>query len=213
MKKYIIFMLMILSLTINVLAESDLSISAKSGVLIEMTTGQVLYEYNKDEVLAPASMTKIMSMLLIMESLENNIIKLSDKVTISNKAASMGGSQAYLEEGKEYLVEDLIKSIAVASANDSVVALAEKTYGSVEAFVNKMNEKAKELNMTNTVYKNPHGLDEEGHVTTAYDMSIVARELIKHKKILQYSSIYEFYMPKSDGSSTWLVNTNKFVCY
>lgn len=211
MKKYIFFILLLFTLTVNVKANDDLNISAKSGILIESTTGKILYELNKDEKLPPASMTKVMSMLLIMEALENNTIKLTDKVSISHEAASMGGSQAYVEEGEEYYVEDLLKSIAVASANDSVVALAEKTYGSVEAFVNKMNEKAKELKMTNTVYKNPHGLDEEGHVTTAYDMALLSKELLKHEEILNYTSIYEYYMPKKDGTKTWLVNTNKVV--
>lgn len=189
----------------------ELTLNAKSSILIEESTGKVIYENNADEQLNPASMTKIMSLILIYEQIDNGNIKLTDDVVISKEASNMGGSQVYIKEGETYKVEELIKSIAIASANDSVVALAEKTYGSKEKFVEKMNNKAKELNLKNTHFVNPHGLDEENHYSSARDMAIMARELLRHKDILKYTSKYEDYFKKNDGSSIWLVNTNKLV--
>ncbi|MBO4245859.1 MAG: D-alanyl-D-alanine carboxypeptidase [Bacilli bacterium] len=185
--------------------------SAKSSILMEYETGKILYENNAKERLAPASMTKIMSLLLIMEQIDSGKLKLDDEVLISDKAASMGGSQIYLAANTKMKVNELLKGVAIASANDAVVALAEKTYGSVDKFVAKMNEKANELGLINTVFKNPHGLDEEGHYSCSYDMAIMARELIKHERILEYTKIYEEYLNKPDGSKSWLVNTNKLV--
>ena len=193
------------------LAAEDIAPNSKSAILMEMSTGKILFEKNSHEKLPPASMTKVMSMLLVMEAIDNGTIKLTDEVQISDTAASMGGSQVFLEAGEIYPVEELLKGVAIASGNDAVVALAEKVSGSVGAFVEKMNQKASELGMKDTVYKNPHGLDAEGHITTAHDMSLVARELLKHEKILEYTSIYEYYMKKPDDSTTWLVNTNKLV--
>lgn len=200
-----------LLLPLNIKAESDLAPTAKSAILIEASTGQVLYNKNEHEKLAPASMTKVMSMLLIMEALDEGQIKLEDKVTISQNAASMGGSQLFLQPNTEAKVEDLLKGIAVASGNDAVVAMAEKIAGSEEKFVQMMNDKAKKLGLKNTSFKNPHGLDAEGHYTSAYDMAIMAKELVKHEQILNYTSIYEEYLTKSDGTQLWMVNTNKLV--
>ena len=146
-----------------------------------------------------------------MENLEKGNIKLTDEVTISKRAASMGGSQIFIEEGETVSVEDLLKGIAVASANDASVALAEYIGGTEENFVKMMNDKAIKLGLKNTVYKNSHGLDEEGHYTTAYDMALVSKELLNHKDILKYSSLYEDYLTRKNGSKFWLVNTNKLV--
>lgn len=211
MKKILLSLISFFILTGYCLAAEDIAPNSKSAVLMEMSTGKVLYEKNSYEKLPPASMTKVMSMLLVMEAIDSGTIKLTDEVQISDVAASMGGSQVFLEAGEKYPVEELLKGVAIASGNDAVVALAEKVSGSVESFVEKMNQRASELGMTDTVYKNPHGLDAEGHITTARDMSIVARELLKHEKILEYTSVYEYYMKKPDNSTTWLVNTNKLV--
>ena len=191
--------------------KADLAPNSKSAILLDFDTGKILYSKNDNEVLPPASMTKIMSMLLIMERIDNKTLSLTDEVTISENAASMGGSQVFLQAGETYKVEELLKGIAIPSGNDAVVAMAEKVSGSVSDFVALMNEKAKSLGLTNTKFLNPHGLDTEGHVTTARDMAIIARELIKHTSILKFTSIYEDYLKKSDGSSIWLVNTNKLV--
>ena len=190
---------------------NNLSPKAKSAIMIETSTGEVLYEYNADEKLAPASMTKMMSLLLIMEALDNNVIKYTDMVTISDKASSMGGSQILLETGESMSVDDLLKGITVASGNDAVVALAEKIGGTEENFVKMMNDKAKELGLKNTNFKNCHGLDDKDHYSSARDMSIIAKELVKHQKILDYSSIYETYLRKGTKKEIWLVNTNKLV--
>lgn len=191
--------------------KADLAPNSKSAILLDFDTGKILYSKNDNEVLPPASMTKIMSMLLIMERIDNKTLSLTDEVTISENAAGMGGSQVFLQAGETYKVEELLKGIAIASGNDAVVAMAEKISGSVDDFVALMNEKAKSLGLTNTKFLNPHGLDTEGHVTTARDMATLARELIKHTSILKFTSIYEDYLKKSDGSSIWLVNTNKLV--
>ena len=207
---FLILMLIFINIVV-VKADEDLAPNSKSAILIEASTGNVLYEKNADEQLPPASMTKVMSMLLIMEAIDEGKIKLNDEVEISPTAASMGGSQVFLQAGEKYVVEELLKGVAIASGNDAVVALGEKVSGSVEKFVNMMNEKAHELKLENTHFENPHGLDSDNHYTTARDMAIMAKELVKHKKILEFTSIYEYYLKKPDGSSTWLVNTNKLV--
>lgn len=213
MRKILIYVMLLCALCpiLPVKAEEDLAKNSKSAILIEASTGKVLYEKNADEKMPPASMTKVMSMLLIMEAIDSGKLKYSDEVVISEKASGMGGSQIFLQPNTKMKVEELLKGVAIASGNDAVVALAEKVAGSVEEFVNMMNEKTKSLGLTNTVFKNPHGLDAEGHVTTARDMSVMARELIKHEDILKFTSIYEEYLKKEDGTSTWLVNTNKLV--
>lgn len=209
MKK--LFLLLLLCLFIRVNAENvDLAKHAKSAILVETTTGKILYEKNKDEKRSPASMTKMMTLLLAMESLENGNIKLTDKVTISKHAASMGGTQIFIEEGSSVDVETLLKGIGIASANDAATAIGEYIGGTEESFVNMMNEKAKELGCKNTTFKNPHGLDEDGHLTTAYDLSLIARELIKHPLAVKITSTYEDYIDVS-GENHWLVNTNRLL--
>lgn len=185
--------------------------SAKSAILIEASTGEVLYEKNADEALAPASMTKIMTLLLTMEAIEKGNIGLEDKVSVSERAASMGGSQVFLEAGSEYTLDEIIKAVCIASGNDAAVVLAEAIGGSVENFVSMMNKRSKELGLTSTNFVNVYGLDADGHLSSARDMAIMGRELIRHELILQYSSIYEEYLQKKDGSTLWMVNTNKLV--
>ena len=189
----------------------EMDISAKSAILVDFNTGKVLYSKNENEPLAMASMTKVMSMLLIMEKIDDGSLKYDDIVEISTEASSMGGSQIFLNPGDKYKVIDLLKGVAMASANDAVVALAEKTYGSKEHFIESMNKKAESLGLKNTHFVNVHGLDEEGHYSSAYDMSVMARELLKHEKILDFTRVYEEYLTKPDGSQIWLVNTNKLV--
>ena len=211
MKKVLLIIMSFLFLTLGVKAEEDFAPNAKSAILVDNLSGKVLYEKNADEKLPPASMTKLGSMLLIMEAIDNGSLKLEDKVTISEEAANMGGSQVFLQAGEVYSVHDLLKGIAIASGNDAVVAMAEKIGGSQSAFVEMLNKRLKEIGAVNTNFVNAHGLDAEGHYSTARDMSIIARELLKHKKILEYTSIYEEYLEKNDGSRIWLVNTNKLV--
>lgn len=191
-------------------SEVDLAKNAKSAILVESTTGKILYEKNKDEKRSPASMTKIMTLLLTMEAIEKEIITYDDMVSISKNASGMGGTQIFIEEGSSVDVLTLIKGISIASANDAAVAIAEKIGGTEENFVKMMNDKARDLGCKNTNFMNPHGLDEEGHYTTAYDLSLIARELIKHEKILEFTSTYEDYINVS-GENHWLVNTNKLV--
>lgn len=211
MKKILLIIMSFFVLNLSVLAEEDFAPSAKSAILVDNLSGKVLYEKNADEKLAPASMTKLASMLIVMEAIDNGNLKLEDKVTISEEAANMGGSQVFLQAGEVYTVHDLLKSVAIASGNDAVVALAEKVGGSVSGFVDMINKRLKELGATNTNFVNPHGLDAEGHYSTARDMFIIARELLRHEKILEYTSIYEEYLEKNDGSRIWLVNTNRLV--
>lgn len=190
---------------------STLANNAKSAILIEATTGKIIYEKNSHERLAPASMTKIMSMLLIMESIDKGVIKWNDKVTTSENASSMGGSQILLETGEQMTVYDMFKGVAVASGNDAVVALAEYIAGSEEEFVKMMNDKAKKLGLKDTVFKNPHGLDTANHCSSAYDMAKIAKELVKYDKLFEFTSIYEDYLRKGTDKELWLVNTNKLV--
>ena len=210
MKKIILVILLMFSFLLPVNA-AEMEISAKSAILIDQNTGKVLYKKNENEKLAMASMTKIMSLLLIMEKIDEGVIKYDDIVEISQEASSMGGSQIFLNPGDKYKVKDLLKGVAMASANDAVVALAEKTYGSKESFIEAMNKKAEELNLKNTHFVNVHGLDDENHYSSSYDMAIMAKELLKYEKILDYTKVYEEYLQKPDGSQIWLVNTNKLV--
>lgn len=213
MKKVLLILLSFFSWMSISLAQEDYTPNAKSAILVDSLSGKVLYEKNADEKLPPASMTKLASMLLIMESIDNETLKFDDMVTISEEAANMGGSQVFLQAGETYSVHDLLKSIAIASGNDAVYAMAEKIGGSHQEFVNMLNKRLKEIGAVNTNFVNAHGLDAEGHYSTARDMSIIARELLKHEKILEYTSIYEEYLEKNDGSRIWLVNTNKLVRY
>lgn len=211
MKKILLIIMSFFVLNLNVLAEEDFAPNGKSAILVDNLSGKVLYEKNADEKLAPASMTKLASMLMVMEAIDNGNLKFEDKVTISEEAANMGGSQVFLQTGEVYTVYDLLKSVAIASGNDAVVALAEKIGGSQSGFIDMLNKRLKEIGATNTNFVNAHGLDAEGHYSTARDMSIIARELLKHPKILEFTSIYEEYLEKNDGSRIWLVNTNKLV--
>lgn len=190
---------------------STLAANATSAILIEASTGEILFEKNSHEKLAPASMTKMMSMLLVLEAIEDNVIAWDEVLTISKNASDMGGSQILLETGEEMTVHDLFKGVAVGSANDAIVALAEAVGGSEEEFVSMMNKKARELSLNDTNFKNPHGLDEVNHYSSAHDMAIIAKELVKHDKVLEFSSIYEDYLRKGTTREFWLVNTNKLV--
>lgn len=196
----------------NVKAEElKLAESAKSAIIIEASTGKVLFEKNADEKLVPASMTKMMSMLLIMENIESGVLKWNQKITVSENASSMGGSQILLETGEKMTVKDLFKGVAIASGNDAVVALGEAIAGSEEGFVDMMNKRAKELNLKNTNFKTPHGLDAANHYSSARDMSLIAKELVKHEKVLEFTSVYEDYLRENTDKKIWLVNTNKLV--
>lgn len=183
---------------------------AKSMILIEATTGAVLYEMNADEPLPPASVTKIMTLLLVMEAVDTGKISLSDEVTVSPNAASMGGSQIYLEVGENMTVEEMIKAVIIASANDAALALAEHVCGSESEFVAKMNNRAKELGMNNTNFENTNGLDDTttAHLTSARDIAIMSAELIKHETILKYTTVWQDTL--RDGKFT-LTNTNRLV--
>ena len=212
MKKILVILLTFFLIIPLVKAQDDsLNLSSESAILMDYKSGKILYEKNTQEKLPMASMTKIMSMLLIMESIENGTLSYEDKVLISENASSMGGSQVFLQAGEQYTVNDLLKCIAISSANDAVVAMAEKISGSVDAFVDLMNKRVKELGLKNTNFANPHGLDNENHYSTAYDMAIIAKELLNYEDILKYTSIYEDYLTKPDGSEIWLVNTNRLV--
>lgn len=209
--KKILFLFLLMTLGISSVSALELTHYSESAVLIEPTTNTILYDVNKDERRAPASMTKMMTLLLIMEAIDNGNIHMDDKVLISKNAAGMGGSQVFLQENMQIEAEQLIKSIAIASGNDAAVAMAEHIAGSTDEFVNRMNQKVKDLGLTNTHFMNVHGLDTEEHYSTAYDMSQIALELLKHEKILDFTSLYEDYLEKPDGTKTWLVNTNKLV--
>ncbi|MEI4800489.1 D-alanyl-D-alanine carboxypeptidase family protein [Bacillus sp. NPDC077411] len=184
---------------------------ASSAIVIEQDTGKVLFEKSPNEKLPPASMTKIMTMLLIMEQIEKGKLKLKDKVRTSEHAASMGGSQIFLEPGEEMTVDEMLKGIAIASGNDASVAVAEHIAGSEEGFVDRMNKKAKDLGLKNTHFQNPTGLPAENHYSTAYDMAVMAKELMKYPLIRKYTGKYEDYLREDTDKKFWLVNTNKLV--
>lgn len=184
------------------------AVSAKSAILIDQNTGTVLFEKNADEKMPPASITKVMTMLLTMEALDSGKLTLSDQVTGSENAASMGGTQIWLEVGETFTVDEMLKACAVASANDASMALAEHIGGSESAFVTMMNERAKQLGMENTTFINPTGLDADGHVSTARDIALMSRELLKHPKITEYTTIW---MDSLRGGEMGLTNTNKLV--
>lgn len=212
--KRIILTLTILLFPLSVKAnEIDLAPSATSAIIIEASTGNIIYEKNIYEKLPPASMTKMMSMLLIMETIEKGNLKWDDMITASANASSMGGSQIFLEAGEKMSVNDLLKGIAIGSGNDATVAMAEKIAGTEANFVKLMNDKAKSLGLKNTNFKNTTGLDAENHYSSAYDMSLIAKELVKHNKILEFSSIYEDYLRQGTDKSFWLVNTNRLIRY
>ena len=188
--------------------EPTFELSAKSALLMETSTGTILFEKASHEALPPASVTKIMTMLLVMEALDNGQYTLDDMVSVSEFAASMGGSQVYLEPNEQMTVHDLLKAVAVASGNDAAAALAEFTAGSHDAFVAKMNERAKQLGMNDTNFVNCNGLDADGHVTSAHDIAVMSRELMRHPKIFEYTTIW---MDSLRDGAFGLVNTNKLV--
>ncbi len=192
----------------NATIGTQLDIKAKSAILMEVNTGKILYEDNADEKLPPASITKIMTLLLVMEAIDEGNITLETVVTASAYACSMGGSQIWLKEGETMTVHELLKATVIASANDASVALAELVAGSEEGFVSLMNEKAEKLGMNNTTFKNCTGLDADGHLTTAHDVAVMSKELIKHDLIKNYSTVWMDSL--RDGESE-LVNTNKLV--
>ena len=209
-KKFCIILaiLFCMPVSMSVNALSDTEITAPSAVLMDSQTGQILYEKNAHEVRPCASITKVMTLTLVMEALDSGKISLSDTVTTSAHASSMGGSDIWLEVGETMTVDEMVKATIVASANDAAVALAEHICGTEDEFVAQMNQKAKSLGMKETFFKNCNGLDEDGHVTSAYDVAVMSRELIKHKKIFDYSKIW---MDNLRGGKTQLVNTNKLL--
>jgi len=210
MWKKIISLMLVVSLcfTSFSFAENKLELAAKAACLMEAETGEILYAYNEHEVLRPASVTKVMTLLLIMEALEDGSITLEDLVPCSERARKMGGSQIWLNENEKLSVNDMLKAICVVSANDCCVAMSEFIGGSEEVFVEMMNNRAKELGMKDTTFKNCHGIDEEGHVTSAHDIAVMSRELIKHEKIFEYTTIWMDSL--RDGKSE-LVNTNRLI--
>lgn len=189
----------------------DLTPNAQSAVLMDADTGTVIAEKNKDTKLPPASITKIMTMLLIMEAIDKGNIKMDEKVRVSEYAASMGGSQIFLEPGEEMTVQEMLKGIAMASGNDASVAMAEKIAGSEENFVQMMNERAQQLGMKNTHFSNCNGLPVANHYTTANDIAVMSRELLKHEGITKFTGAYQDYLRKESPNPFWLVNTNKLV--
>ncbi len=189
--------------------ENFLDLSCESAILISQDTGEVLYEHNAHEKLRPASVTKVMTILLIMEEIDSGRLSYSDMISCSEKASSMGGSQIWLDTREELTVDEMLKAICVVSANDCTVAMAEHIAGSEEMFVNRMNERAKELGMNDTTFKNCHGIDEEGHETSSYDIALMSRELLRnHPSITKYTTIWMDSL--RDGKSE-LVNTNKLI--
>lgn len=212
MKRVICFFIcvcfMMHSVVVFAEGNTDLGLNAKSAILMEESTGNILYESNPDERLPIASVTKVMTMLLIMEAVDSGKISLDDMVTVSENAMSYGGSTMFLETGEQLTVNDMLKGIAVASANDGCVAMAEHLAGSESAFVDMMNEKAKELGMENTHFMNTNGLDEDDHYSSARDVAIMSRELMKHETIFNYTSIW---MDTLRGGKFQLANTNKLI--
>lgn len=212
MKKVVAFILILVLLIPGVtFAEDDPTPNAGSSILMEVSTKTILYEKNKDSQVAVASLTKMMAQILILEAIESGNLTWDEQVKASSNAAGYGGTQIYLQPGEMMSVRDLMKGITMASANDATVVLAERIAGSEEAFVKMMNEKAKKLGLKNTNFMNPTGLDEDNHYSSAYDMALIAIELLKHDEILEFSSVYEDYLRTDTPNKFWLVNTNKLV--
>ena len=208
--KKILFLIIIFIFSISFVnakeKESSIIKNARSGVLIDASSGEVLFEKNKDNEVAVASMTKMVAQIIILENIENGSIKWEDVVTASSNASGMGGSQIYLQTGEKMTVRDLMKGITMAT-----VAMAEYISGTEEEFVKLMNDKVKQLGLKNTVFKNSTGLDEPGHYSSAHDMARIAKELLTHEQILEFSKIYEDYLRTDTQNKFWLVNTNKLV--
>ena len=207
-KVLILFLIIIFSFKVDA---KELVPNAKSAILIDPDSKKILYEKNIYDEVSIASLTKMMGLIIIFEKLDTGEIKYTDKVIASANAANMGGSQIWLSEGEELTVDELLKGIIMASANDGIVAMAEYIGGSEEAFVKMMNNKAKELGLLHTNFVNPTGLDEKGHYSSAYDLGIIASELMKHKDVFKYTTLYEDYLRKDSNNKFWLVNTNKLL--
>ena len=214
MKKLLSVLLVLCIIFVPCMAASaqgeTLSLDAKSAVLMDVNTGKVLYALKENERLSPASITKVMSLILVMEAVESGKMKLSEKIAASKNAVSFGGSQIWLEEGEEMTVDDMVKAVTVASANDACTALGEAVSGSSEGFVAAMNAKAKQLGLKNTAFENCTGLDEDvkAHYSSAYDIAVMSRELMRYDLIKKYSTIW---MDSLRGGKTELVNTNRLV--
>ncbi|WIV10972.1 D-alanyl-D-alanine carboxypeptidase family protein [Proteiniborus sp. MB09-C3] len=193
--------------------EGPFKLESKSAILIDAISGEIIYEKNIHERLSPASITKIMVLLIAMEEINSGNMRIDDKVHVSANAERMGGSQVYLEEGETQIVDDLLKAICLRSANDAAVALAEHMSGSIDVFVQRMNEKAKQLGMTNTHFKNATGLPDEEHLSTAYDISLMSKELLKYPKIHEWLTIYmtDIKVGKNKNVTQTLVNTNRLI--
>lgn len=209
MKKILIIILIVISFfKVNA---SELVPNAKAAILIDPESKKILYEKNIYDEVSVASLTKMMGLVLIFEQIETGKIKYTDKVVASSNAAGMGGSQIWLSPGEELTVDELLKGIIMASANDGIVAMAEFVGGSEENFVKMMNNKARDLKLLHTNFVNPTGLDEKKHYSSAYDLAIIASELIKHKDVFKYTTLYEDYLRKDTDNKYWLVNTNKLI--
>ncbi|MFD2168877.1 D-alanyl-D-alanine carboxypeptidase family protein [Tumebacillus lipolyticus] len=192
-------------------AQVNLAKQSTSAVLMDQATGTVLFEKNAHQKLPPASVTKVMTMLLILEAVGNGKVKWSDRIRTSENAASMGGSQIFLEVGEEMTLDEMFKGIALASGNDAAVAVAEHLAGSEENFVQMMNERAAQLGCKNTSFRNVNGLPVENHFTSAHDVALMSRELLKHEEVTKYTGVYQDHLRKSSEKPFWLVNTNKLV--
>ncbi len=205
---FFVISLMLFNLNTSAVFAEELTLSSPSAILMEAETGAILYSKNSDELRSPASITKVMTLLLTMEAIESGRLNLTDTLYASAHASSMGGSDIWLEEGEAMTVDDLLKATVIMSANDAAVVLAEAISGSEDAFVTEMNKKAAELGMENTVFKNCNGLDEDGHHTTAKDIAIMSAALVQHEKIFDYTLTW---MDSVRGGETQLVNTNKLI--
>lgn len=213
MKKFFLFLFiiqMLFPISVYAVDSNELLKNAKSGILMEYSTGEILFEKEKDLKVPIASLTKMVAQIIILEKIEDGTLHWDDIITCSSNASSMGGTQIWLTTGEKISVEDLFKGLSMASANDATIALAEEIAGTEEDFVKLMNDKVKSLGLKNTVFKNCTGLDEEGHFSTSYDLAIIAKELLRHD-ILKYSSVYEDYIRKDTPNKFWVVNTNKLV--
>lgn len=211
MKRIIKFLLFILLIIPCKVSSQELIPNAKSGILVEVDSGAIIFEKNINDKLSVASMTKMVAQIIILENIESGNLTWDEQIKVSENAANMGGTQIWLQAGEIMTVKDLFKGISMASANDATVALAERIAGTEKKFVEMMNNKAKELGLVNTHFVNPTGLDEENHYSTAFDLSVIGRALLKHEKILEFSSVYEDYLRQDTDNKFWLVNTNKLV--
>ncbi|MBF8983019.1 D-alanyl-D-alanine carboxypeptidase [Lutibacter sp. B2] len=208
-------MIFVNSITISYSNSEEFDVDARTAILVDGTSGKIIYEKNIHDKLPPASVTKIMTMLLVIEAIDNGTVALEDKVLISDRASSMGGSQLYLEPGEEKTIEQLLKGIAVSSANDACVAISEHLSGTEELFVKRMNERAQQLGMKDTQFMNTNGLPAEGHYTSAYDIALMSRELLKHPKIHKWLTIWMSTMsvglPNKKQTTLGMTNTNKLI--